>query len=141
MNVGAVNNYSASFGNKNKNGANPDFVVTKPGTVEIPLPGLNRPASEDVKKAIKTQKNLGYAGLGAAVLGFAGAFMKNKFVKSLMIIPSFVITAAAGLLFYASAQKAEQVATKLADTGIVENTKITETKTETEKATTTEQSK
>ncbi len=107
MNVSAVNNYSASFGNKQ--GKIADNHAAKPGTAQVDIPGLTTPASDDVKKALKTQKNIGYAGIAATALAVGGSFLKNRALRFVTALPAIATTAVAGLIFFASAKKAEQL--------------------------------
>ena len=126
MKVGAINSYSASFGNKK--GKVADNTQAKPGTSQVEIPGLTIPASNDVKKALNTQKNIGLAGLGATLLAIGGSFIKNRAVRFVTVLPAIATTAAAGLIFFASAKKADQI---LNDTNV---TKDTTTKPKEEKA-------
>lgn len=121
MKVGAVNSYSASFGNKK--GKVADNTQAKPGTSQVEIPGLTIPASDDVKKALKTQKNIGLAGLGATLLAVGGSFIKNRALRFVTVIPAIATTAAAGLIFFASAKRTEQMVDVLSnvDAGAPEN--------------------
>ena len=107
MNVSAINSYSASFGNKS--GKVADNKQPKPGTAQVEIPGLTTPASDDVKKALKTQKNIGYAGIAATALAVGGSFFKNRALRFVTALPAIATTAVAGLIFFASAKKAEQL--------------------------------
>lgn len=104
MKLSAVNNFSTTFGNKQEK-----VMDAKPGTSQMPIPGITIPASNDVKKAINTQKNIGYAGIAATALAIGGSFIKNRAVRFLTAIPAIATTAVAGLIFFASAKKTEQM--------------------------------
>ena len=109
MKVGAINSYSASFGNKKDKVA--DNTQAKPGTSQVEIPGLTIPASNDVKKALNTQKNIGLAGLGATLLAIGGSFIKNRAVRFVTVLPAIATTAAAGLID--AAKKAETPAAEV----------------------------